>query len=212
MGHDRASEGTTMKRRDTLLPLLFGLVAAVGCGSDDSEGGLSGAEALQGIYTIGSFTRNEATCDAEGPDATSTLSGDTHLLGIVQSFVGQEVLSFYSCQGEQDCRDKQAKIESNGSFGFAYGAQLSEGSGTSFRGTTVSTGFSSAEGCVDGSVARLTAVLSGNALRIESRKTVADTYPPDSGGFCTTDLARKAAAGKPCSEIEVMTATRVSGL
>ena len=61
-------------------------------------------------------------------------------------------------------------------------------------------------GTCNGFVADATMTATGQTIRIEQRTT--DSAPFT--GECTTEDAEAAAAGQPCSELEVMTATFVA--
>ena len=86
------------------------------------------------------------------------------------------------------------------------------GASGSLRGQTAGTGFGDGSVCTGGELTTTTLDLTASTLRIEPEITIADDYPETSDGFCTTDAAIKAAQGKACSQLEVLTADFVEAL
>jgi hypothetical protein len=183
--------------------LLVMATAACGGGSGGSGGDFAtAADAVVGIYNVGDLTRTEGGCFEGG---VSILQQDTFAVAFVESAFGFELLTVLSCADPQNCRDKAANR--NGvAIDFSYTVQFLEDNGD-LTGEGASTGFDMNGTCTDGEVFDTTLTLDTGALRVEKAIVIADDYPADSEGFCTTDRARDAAVGNLCFAFEVLTAT-----
>lgn len=204
-----AKTGTRRGWRTTAALTLGGLLAGLalaGCGGDGGDGGLGAlATEVEGIYTVDSYTRNEEACAAEGASVLEELE-ERFLVVTVREALGQQYVSAVSCADVADCRAKAAADE----YAAQYMANFTRAEGEGLAGTQVSTGWSGSEGdlCTAPERLELSLVKVGDeGLRLETRTTVGDDYPADSDGFCTTDGGAAATKGKPCAQLEVLTAT-----
>lgn len=184
---------------------LAWVLAATACGGGSgSDGGdfATAADAVVGIYSVTDLTRSEGVCVEGG---VSILQDDTFAVAFRERVFGIDLLTVLSCSDPQNCRDKAA--DRNGvAIDFSYTVQFVEPGGE-LTGEGASTGFEMNGTCTDGEVFDTTLTLDNGALRVEKAIVVADDYPANSEGFCTTDSARKAAVGNICFVLEVLTAT-----
>jgi hypothetical protein len=195
------------------LPLL-GLVLAAcsgGAGGTDDPGEFElAADSVVGIYSLDSFLKNEAACTPDGMPVES-LNGHGFAVAFKQQSFGL-LLDVLSCASPQDCRDKAADRDGGFTIDFSFGLSRLGVDGE-LTGEERSTGFSQGNGtCTRGSVSDTVLTLTGDQLRIEQAITIADDYAADPEGFCSTDLARDAAEGNSCSQMELLTATFVEAL
>jgi hypothetical protein len=156
---------------------------------------------LLGIYTMTTWTENDAGCDAEGPSILETETNKAIFVEI-GSFLGVSYMQAVKCVDTADCA-MQADGETIFLDAFAFENDGSDSGG--WTGTTVAAG--GIDMC-SGSVSDY--VMTGptpDTLRIESRTRDARPFPKDSEGFCNTDDAKVAAEGQPCVRFEVITAT-----
>lgn len=181
-------------------------VAACGEGEGEFE---QAATAVEGIYQVQTYTRNEQACSSGGVDA---IDNDRFAVAVQQQLLGQRFLSVVSCASAIDCRAKLDDIRAGHGYTLEFQFVVSEADGDLLRGAGASTGFGSSGTCTRGEVTATTLELVGTSLAIEKRITVADDYPADSDGFCTTELTRKYAEGNACSQLEVLTAALVEVL
>lgn len=179
--------------------LFLPAFALVACGGDDPE--------VTGIYEVKSHTENATGCAMEGAAAEQTTPYFYVKKG---NLFGYSFYTAIGCESLELCRASAMGTELFATFEFTFDQVKG---GTSLAGSTRFTGFSSANGtCKEPSVADRTFVRTGNDVRIEERTRVGDDYPADKDGFCTTELAEKAARGKPCSKLVVVTASFVEPL
>lgn len=185
------------------------LTACVGDGGGGGgSGGGMGFAPFEGIYQITSYTQNTAGCDVEG---ASVLADHAPMLASVQIRFLIAMLTLHPCEDLADCQAVTADVRANNVFpidGFTFSSVTRSGDGAGGTTTFVGTGSSTTE-CT-GSVTEHTLTRgTDGSIHIESRATSMFTYPEESGGFCTTDDAKKAAAGLPCSEFTVLHATPI---
>lgn len=194
--------------------LLLALSLTAGACSDDGASNSFGdiAASMEGIYRIDTHTENLAACE---PGGDSLISSEVHGYLAVQNrpIFGIPNLSMISCGSPADCRETLAAWDRNESFNidFSFAVQAADGNG-SLVGEGASTGFGWEGTCTEGSTFQTVAALEGEALDIVQRRTIADDYPADADGYCTTDLAKEHAAGNSCSQLEHLTATFVEDL
>jgi len=182
--------------------VLFALAAsalAVGCGSDDGS-------ALEAIYEVDTWTRNDTSCDTEGSDILSTQSNTTFYIRW-ENFLGTKFLNLKFCDSVADCEtlagdDSTINI---GRYGFDQG---SDGDGWS---SGYYAGFASGDTC-DGDYIEATLTGDDTSVRVEIRATPAGGFAPDADGFCDDEAGRQAAQGQPCGSLEVFAASRVADL
>jgi hypothetical protein len=182
------------------------LVSVAACGDSSSSRYDELAASMEGIYSVQTYTRNEAAC---APGGDSQLGTDVFAVVARESVFGTKYLSVRSCGSIAECRAVLAGQGAGHDFTFAVYTPDDDGS---LSGEGRSTGFGDGTTCREGEVTATTLTLAGGALRVEQQITIADDYPVDSEGFCSTDAAAAAAAGNSCSQLEVMTATFVEAL
>ena len=172
--------------------LALVLLAAAGCGGSFTE--------LEGVYNIDTWTRNDASCDAEGGSILEDQT-DHSIFVQQQEFLGQEFLAGVLCTDVADCQDKAAEDTLFlGAFNFDKGSD-SDG----WTGGIVFAGGGGAD--CSGGVTDIVMTSSGDSIRIESRTRQSVPFPPGPDGFCDSEDAKDAAEGQPCTELEVVTAT-----
>lgn len=173
-----------------------------GGSSDEFE---AAAASMEGIYQVQSYTRNDNACS---PGGESIVGADGFAAAYTQTFLGITLLSVLSCESPADCRDKLAAEKAGEGFqiDFLFSVQFLGDSGE-LTGSGASTGFGDGEVCTEAELTATLLTLTGSELRLEQAITIADDFPVDDDGFCTTRDASAAAEGKTCSQMEVLTAT-----
>ncbi|MCW5803728.1 MAG: hypothetical protein KIT31_15195 [Deltaproteobacteria bacterium] len=194
-----------MNRLAALLLLPFASLAACTSESDFADV----AAGAEGIYRVTSYTRNDQAC---APGGSSLLGKDKFAFAVSRQLFGISVLDIYSCENPADCRAKLAALDANGSFSLDFSFTLSDVEAGVLVGAGASTGFGDGGVCREGEITKTRLVLEGTSLRLQQEVTVADDYPADRDGFCTTTAAQAAAAGNACSELEVFSADFVEPL
>lgn len=175
-------------------------LAACGGGSAIEDAGAR----YEGIYSVTEYTLNEQACTEGG---TSQLDTERFAFVSLNSFAGIDYVALNSCAGVDDCRTKLAELRSDGFTLSDFDFIADQVDGKDLIGAGVSTGFGGNATCTMAEVTASRWTLSLPDLRIEKRITIADDYPQDSEGFCTTELAKEAAKGNECSQFELVTAT-----
>jgi hypothetical protein len=175
--------------------LLLVLLAA-GCGGDSGT-------AMEGIYTVSTWTRNATACDVEG---MSTASSHDPLFYIKsESFLGAKFVNVKDCLDVADCKAlaNDGDTIHIGMFNFDDGG---DSEGWTNRSAFGFESFSMPGMCT-GSVKVSKLVREGTGVRIEERNTDAVPFPVSSGDDeCPEDKVEAAAMGQPCTELEVVTA------
>lgn len=165
----------------------------IGCGSDGS--------AMEGIYALDTWSRNDGACDAEGP-AVNTQSQPVFFLKY-EKFFGYGALNMRQCADLAECQAEYGEEDTIhlGGPSFDEGDDDSGWTGQSFFA------FGS-NGTCSGSVIdyRLDAVGS-DGVRIEQRTRDTGDFPANAEGDCDEDDIVEAAEGMPCTELEVFTGT-----
>jgi len=191
---------------------IASLVSIAAC---DTAGGAGAfderASEIEGIYQVSAYTRNEAACE---PGGDSQLVTDTFALVTRMSVAGIDYVAINSCASPADCRVQYDKLQTGEpvAFDWSFAVHAIAGDG-GLVGEGASTGFSTPEGiCRLGDITATRLTVTGSALRIEQRITLADDYAEDADGFCTTTAAREAAQGNPCAQFELLTAELVEAL
>jgi hypothetical protein len=167
------------------------------------------AAQVEGIYRVTTYTRNDQACV---PGGASLLTKETFAFAATQELFGITLLDVFSCDAPADCRAKLAKLDAGGGFGLDFGFSVSSVDREVLVGDGASTGFAEGTVCIGGEVTRTRLVVEGATLRLQQEITIADSYPADADGFCTTDAAKAAARGNACSALEVLTADFVEPL
>ncbi|HLL24645.1 MAG TPA: hypothetical protein VK427_21080 [Kofleriaceae bacterium] len=175
--------------------LVAGLLA--GCGGDFGT-------SHEGVFTLKSWTRNTTSCDAEGGSVAPP--GQAFFYVKNESFLGSDFINVKGCDDVAGCvAEANEKDTINiGQFALDKG---SDGGGWTSHGAS---GFSFAGSPCEGSVFDLKLAITATEFRLEERRTEAVPFPAETGeDKCPDDKVEKAAAGRPCSELEVVTATFV---
>ena len=194
------------------LGLALVVLFAGACGEDDDSGFDDAADAVVGIYQVTTWTRNADACEPGGESLLSE-GGHSHAVAYKGSGFGIKFLQLMSCANPADCREKVRELEGGGGVSSEFGYTFTSASGDTLTGGSVSTGFGRDGTCSGASVTSVSLErLDDSAIKVEEEITIADDYPEDSEGFCTTDAAKAAARGKSCSEFELLEAAWVEGL
>jgi hypothetical protein len=173
---------------------LYGVIAitvlgATACGSDSLTG-------LEGVYTVSTWTDNPAGCTAEGPSVATDHDGFFYVKS--ESFIGSKFVNVPSCASVAEC---QAKASDDGTInlgGFAF----EDGSDSAGWTTHNAFAFGSSGSCM-GDITDALMTSTNDGIRIESRTTMSAPFT----GECTDEAAEAAAAGQPCTSLEVVTAS-----
>jgi hypothetical protein len=186
--------------------LLAALAAlACACGGDDDSGSAS-STGLGGIYEMTAWTHNETGCASEGPSILDTQS-DKFLMVRGNRIFGVFVIEIVPCASLTDCRAEAMDSALNLT---ALGLLDSGSDSAGWTGGRIFAGGSSTcSGEVTETALRAEGAM---AITIEAWTTKTGEFPLDSEGFCSTDDAKQAAQGKPCSELQVLRATLVESL
>jgi len=196
-----------MRRAAKLLCSLvfFTLPFASGCGGDEEteEAGLT--TKLRGIYTIDTWTDNEAGCDAEGPSVLETMADKK--LGIkLTSFFGVGLMIAVPCADSADC----AESAEAGFFGvFAGAALFGEGSDEAGWFGDGSSHVVNNGVCEGNYFTQKMNVIGDKRVKVET-KTFETSFPAAAAmgdSECPLESAKKAAEGQPCKTLTVITAT-----
>jgi hypothetical protein len=186
---------------------------AAGCGESSNSAALrTWADAIEGIYQIDMMTRNEASCSAEGP--SSLADSKDHLAVLRGSDIGGDWIKAMGCSDPADCRMRVEAVRANRAVAFPFSYDFRMASDDRLQGIWITTGHSGqvAGQCIDASVTDIVLTRpTDTQLRVEARSIVVD-HPADSDGVCWTDDTQSAAAGKPCSQLDVIQATRLEAL
>lgn len=188
------------RSRVLFLGPLLGLVAGglVACGGGGSS------SALEGVYTVSTWTENPTACDAEGPSTLAT-QGQTTFYLKVESFFGESFLNLNFCDDLADCR-----MLANDEETIHLGSYFFVGSDGAGWTSELFNGFTNAENVCEGTYATVTlGSPDAGMLRVERRAQPSAGFPPDADGFCDDEAGAQAAEGQPCEQLEVFTATSI---
>ena len=180
-----------MKTTATIVALLG--VTACGSGGGDS--------ALEGIYVITEWTRNDAAC-TEG--ASILPQPESAMFVRNESFFGEDYLHAMMCTDVAECEELAADTDTLFLAGYFLdqGNDASGWTGGSFSGTTDDQGNCTGEFEDD-----LLTGTPGATIRIETRTIPVSGFQEDDDGFCPYEEARAAAQDGTCTGLEVVTAT-----
>jgi hypothetical protein len=186
-----------------LVTLPLSLTACGGDGEDPEDGGLT--TNLRGIYSIDSWTDNQAGCDAEGASVLETMS-DKKLGVKMTEFFGVDILVAVPCADPTDC----AESANAGFFGIFAGAALfgegSDAAGWFGDGSS----HSVTDGVCEGNYfTQRMEVIGDKSVKVET-KTFSTSFPAEGSSAdseCPLEAAKKAAEGQPCETLTVITAT-----
>ncbi len=186
-------------RKTLAIAIPFLLAAA--CGGDDD-----GDTALAGIYQLDSWTHNPDGCDQEGPAAFEQ-DEYSHLLVKHYSFFGEDWVSALTCADIDECRTKAADDET------IYIEHFTFDGGGDGGGWTGRSFFPSISDTCEGPVFEFT--MTGEpeqSIEIEEETKTVTGVPLDDMGDCQEDAAYEQAAGLPCEQLTVVSATYAEGI
>jgi hypothetical protein len=168
------------------------VIALAACGGSDS------LTSLEGVYTIQTHTQNPTSCAAEG---TSTLPGSDPVLYIKsENFLGSKFVNVVTCNDVTECQTKARDDMTLNIGGFAFDK------GSDSAGWTSHNAFGFlVQGMCQGDVNDSTLTNAGGSIRIEARQIEAVPFAP-TGMDCSDAATEAAAAGQPCTQLEVLTA------
>ncbi len=192
-------------------PALFvalSLFTATACSSGEFDTLANDAE---GIYQIQSHNENSLACEPGG-DSLLGPDSDQYLVAQKRDVFGTPLLYVWSCASPADCRAKLAAFDAGQSIQLDFSFIMHDADGDALIGGGASTGFGIDGVCTEGTVTETAITVDANGLSLVQQTTLADDYAQDGDGFCTTDLARDAAAGNACSEMTTLTAVYVEPL
>jgi hypothetical protein len=184
----------------SLASLLFFSCGEESVGPASSGSAFNGTTALKGAYRVESWLVSEGDCNA--PGVPKEFLGDSLAVVTVDAFGGTNYLRTKSCGTLAAC-DSVA----NGSRVFyGWGQDFTAGSdATGFSGKKVLAGENFGEGTCGGSLEDISLVVgAANTLTIQLQSVDAGAFAIASNGFCKTDDAASAAAGKACSQKDVI--------
>jgi hypothetical protein len=160
-------------------------------------GGSDELTSFSGAYTIQDWTENPTACDSAGPSILASQQNKGLMVKSV-NFLGQKFVDAATCLDSDECNrfldDNTIHLPN----------ALDKGSdGAGWTGDFV-VAFGTSTACSgDVTHAILTGAGDGVSLRLE--KTTVTSFPADSSGQCSTDAATAAAAGLPCSSVQIIT-------
>ncbi len=163
------------------------------------------AKPLLGIYRITAATRNPKVCTAEGP-ALDMKGRDGYVVLVMGEMIGRQALMAYSCESVAVCK-KHAKKWTGGTFSYGF-REITDGKLTARE---FFTGFSRKGKCERGAVSKILLTPDGAGIKIAVHKTLVD-YPADPDKMCSTRTVTKLVKGKPCNQLTVYRAKKISGL
>jgi hypothetical protein len=178
------------------------LAALTGCGGGGDDG-----TALEGIYVIAEWTRNDAGCAQMGP---SILPQPEMALYIKhENFLGTKFVNGVRCVDVAECEEQAADDETIyiDAYAFDEGDDDAGWSGYNFSDDIIDDGD-----CVGELHEYLLRGTPGTSITIETYTYPVGGFPEDADGWCDTDEARDAAEGLPCTSNEVVGADFASEL
>jgi len=173
------------------LTVLMALCTVLGCGGDDDE------SALLGVYTIDSWTANEAGCGSPG-DSILEMQSSTHFNFKQVDFFGVNVLTLGLCADLAECEADFADTDSI-DIGYAF-----EG-GSDANGWTGYISFGSTDGndnCIATVREHLLIGEGVDGVRVTTETRTTDMAPQEADGSCDLEAARDMVMDQPCEETE----------
>jgi len=184
-------------------------------GDPDSGVPLTDADiaGLEGVYRLESFTRNSDGCDAEGDDVLDGLGVSYGYAKPLEEGPFPELLLFRSCSAatEEDCAAEGAAA------GLETPALLTWAFGRAEDGVLIeeSTRLGQVEMmmCAKGGIIDARLTRGGmSVITIEDRFSEAPPYPTNEFGGCDSDPVDEIADSLSCTQLSVLSATRVGDL
>jgi hypothetical protein len=182
--------------------MSIALVLFSACGGDDGGSGT----ALAGIYELVSWTHNPDGCDQEGP-ASFEQDQYSHVLVKHFSFLGEDWVSALTCADLEECRTKAADDDT------VYIEHFTFDGGGDDEGWTGKSFFLSVGDTCEGPVFEFVMTgEGGQSIEIDEETKRVTGVPLDDMGDCDEEAAYDQAAGLPCEELTVVTATWAEGI
>jgi len=193
---------------------VVGLIVGIaGCGGTSDSAALDRWSAqVEGVYRIDAWTRNQAACDAEG---ASILNGAGDYMAVFSaSDVFGDSIQAVECAHPADCHADVAAARAQLPWSSTFSYRFQTAGDTTLKGVQVSTGYADSVSGTCSNAFMTNLVLTRPAdgqVQVEGRTVTVD-HPADAAGVCWTSDTQKAAAGKPCNQLEVVKATRIEAL
>jgi len=181
-------------RVSLILPLLLVTLCSAGCGEDELSTG------FEGIYSIETWTENDASCDSEGPSVLEQQS-QTMFFVRIESFLFRSYVRAQLCSDLSSCRVRAAdpSLVISGGWSFPKGSDANGWTNSIFSSEAVD----ACTGTLDSY--SLTSPSDG-VLELRRERRVGVEFAPGPAG-CEPALAEAAAEGLPCQSLERITAT-----
>jgi hypothetical protein len=196
-----------MRRAAQVLCSLSLLVVPLACGGDDEEPEETGLTTdLRGIYTINTWTENQAGCDAEGASVLDMMSNKKLAIKLTE-FFGVDLLIAAPCADPTDCAEKAEAGLFGGLFGGA--ALFDKGSDAAGWDGNGSSHIINNGVCEGTYFTQRMEVTGDKRVKVET-KIFDTTFPAEGAGDaaeCPLESAKKAAEAVPCKTLAVITAT-----
>lgn len=174
---------------------LLALLATTACGGGSNTD-------LEGIYTVDAWNRNSTACDEAGAmDVKAQHEGFFYIKS--ESILGEDFVNVEGCVdlGECDSKANDSDTIHIGNFTFEDGSDS--------KGWTSKSAFAfNVQGQCMGGVTTRTMTSTATTVRIEERHVEALPFAPSTGDDeCPDAKVEQNAAGQPCDQLEVVTAT-----
>ena len=164
-------------------------------------GGGGGGTSHEGIYSVTTWTRNSTACDVEGTSVAAMNEPFFYVKN--ESFFGEDFVNVNGCADVSDCKTQANDNDTIHIGMFAF----EEGDDKNGWKTRSAFAFEVSGQC-QGGVTESVLTISGSSFRIEQKHFDAVPFPPSTGeDECPDEKVEQAAAGQPCNELEVVTAT-----
>jgi len=182
-------------------------LSPLGCGGDEEPEETGLTTGLRGIYAIDTWTDNQAGCDAEGPSVLDMMTNKKLAIKLT-GFLGVDILVAAPCADPTDCAERAEA----GIFGGLFGGSAifdkgSDGAGWDGEGSSHTIN----NGACEGTYFTQRMEVTGDKRVTVTTKTFETTFPAEGtagdSGDCPLESAKKAAEGKPCQTLTVITAT-----
>jgi len=198
-------------------------LALSGCGGSDDDGGggtgdgqpLSQAtiQSFEGTYELTAFTENTAGCDSEGASTfDSKLERSFVMVGA--EFFGTRYMPLASCADPADCAAVVSAIRTPSGYAPEYTLTLSTEAGPNeLGGLLAMSGLLENGVCTGRDYTAHTLTREGDTIRVESRLIPLADAPPEDGICWAEPVKQRAEAeGRPCTELQVISGTKVGPL
>ncbi len=169
--------------------------------TDDNE---SDTTIPDGVYAVNAYSETSGSCDSS--QLVSTTARSEHFFVSRKSFFGTYYYFVAGCNDLAECETNYGKHRRNESFSLPYSYTVLDAPEEGvFQGETVFSGYNMGGTCTDGKVEAHELEFEKNkTITLTNRTTFAANHAVDSEGFCTTDGAKAATTGVPCSSMSVL--------